>query len=80
MDKCKIMIPKKNPEKRGHIQYQMIFWGQGVKQYLRIGIEGKSVKEYRETLGSSSNVCILNFVLANVFFFKFFIGIISKGR
>ena len=75
MDKCKIMIPeKKNPEKRGRIQYHMIFWGQGVKQYLRIGIEGKSVKEYRGTLGSSS-VCILNFVLANVFFFTFFGGI-----
>ena len=74
MDKCKIMIPeKKNPEKRGRIQYHMIFWGQGVKQYLRIGIEGKSVKEYRGTLGSS--VCILNFVLANVFFFTFFGGI-----
>ena len=52
----------------------MVFWGQGVKQYLRIGIEGKSVKEYRGTLGSSS-VCILNFVLANVFFFTFFVGI-----
>lgn len=65
MDKYKIMIPeKKNPEKRTYsIPYD--FGGQGVNQYLRIGIEGESVKKYRETLGSSS-VCILNFVLANI--------------